>query len=108
MAQDFTVTITDPDRAAEWQKVLGTTTVCVTTPLPATVCLPGHPRAKAFFMDVTLLTQMQRDALIQHLSAKFNIPAADIAAEIDRDPLHAIPILDEHCTVAITNPQRWF
>lgn len=108
MAQDFTVTITDPDRAAEWQAMLGTTTVCVTSPLAVTVSLPGHPRAKAFFVDMTLLTEAQRDAVVRHLSTKFNVPAAEISAEIDRDPLHAIPILDEHCTVTVANPQRWF
>lgn len=107
MSQDFTVTITEPSRAAEWQAVFGTTTICVTTPLAQPCSLPGHPHTLAFFVDVPILTSEQRDSLITHLSIKFDVPKREIISEIERDPLHAIPILAEHCLVTVENPQRW-
>ncbi len=108
MGKDFAVTITDPDRAEEWRRVFGTTTVNVTGPLPKKVNLPGHPNALAFFLDLDLLTNQQHDALIEHLGTKFHMTENEVRAEIARDRVHAVPILDKDCTVSIANPQRWF
>jgi len=108
MGKDFSVTIIDPERAAEWTDVLGTTTVNVVSPLPSLVNLPGHPRALAFFLDIKLLSGAQRAALVNHLANKFGEPAADVEAAIAEDPDHAVPILDKDCIMVIQNPWRWF
>ena len=102
--KDFKVTITDPERAAEWLVILGTTTVCVESPFPILANLPGHPRAEIYLLDLDLLTVEQRERLISHLCRKFGVPAGEAETEIARA---GIPILAEHCILIIDNPIRW-
>ena len=105
MSKDFTVTITDPERAAEWQAVLGTTTVHVQSPIPTCANLPGKPGALVYFLDLDFLTPQQRVALVDHLAKKFGIDAADVRQLL---PGMGVPILAENCVVTVANPQRWF
>jgi hypothetical protein len=105
MAQDFTATITHPERAAEWQRVLGTTTVYITTPIPIRANLPGHPNAEIYLLDLNLISSQQREALITHLAARFNLPRQEVESDLDK---HGVPILAQDCIVAVANPHKWF
>lgn len=103
--KNFTVTITDPTRAAEWRSILGTSTLHVQSPIPTKANLPGKPNALVYFLDQESLTHDQLDALIDHLAAKFNIPPAEVRC----DAMHnGIPILAEHCVSIIADPLKWF
>ena len=64
MGEDFKVTICDPERKAEWEAVLGTTTVHVKSPFPTLANLPGHPGALIYELDLDFLSQEQRQKLI--------------------------------------------
>jgi predicted membrane channel-forming protein YqfA (hemolysin III family) len=61
--------------------------------------------ALIFLLDEKLITPEQRQRLVEHISRKFNIPAAEVEADIDGP---GAPILDEDCTVTVHNPQKWF
>lgn len=105
MAKDFQVVITDPDRKREWEEVLGTDCVAVKSPIPQRANLPGKPNAKIYLLDLDLLTTDQRQRLIAHLASKFNLDRQFVADNLDAQ---GVPILAEHCHVAVNNPQRWF
>ena len=105
MGQDFTVTITDPKHAAEFQRIFGTTTVHVKSPLPELDNLPGKPAKPVYMLDLELITDEQRIALIRHIADKFCIPLGEVAVTLD---MHGVPILAEHCVVTVEHPQKWF
>lgn len=105
MGKDFTVTITNEQRAAEWQAILGTITVHVKSPIPSPANLPGRGEALIYELDLDMITDEQRQRLISHLVAKFDIPQALVRADLDRQ---GVPILADDCIVAIANPQKWF
>jgi hypothetical protein len=100
----FTVTITDPQRAAEWQQVLGTTTLPVTSFIPTPANLPGIGAAYAYKLKLELLTHEQRDSLIAHIAQKFSRTPEEVAQGLDE---HGVPLLADDCVVAVFNPQKW-
>lgn len=105
MSKDFTVTITNPERAAEWEAILGTTTVYIKSPIPTPASLPGHPEALIYELDLNLITNEQCQKLIQHIANKFDIPLHVVEREL---PAQGVPILADDCTVSITaHPLRW-
>lgn len=105
MGKDFTVTITDQKRAAEFQDIFGTTTVHVKSPVPEMMNLPGKPGSLAYMLDMEFLTEAQRHALVMHIANKFVIPPGDVAATLDEN---GVPILAEHCVVTVEHPKKWF
>jgi hypothetical protein len=105
MSQDFTVTVTNPARAADWQAILGRTTVAVTSPIPTRANLPGHPDALIYMLDLDELLQEEIDRLIAFIAQRFQIAEAEVAHDIRRQ---GFPILADDCYVAVANPQRWF
>lgn len=105
MAKDFTVRITNPQRAAEWQAVFGTTTVCVRSPFPHFGNLPGFSEPQLLYLlDLDEITPEQRLALVMHIAEKFSLPAEEVEAALDTD---GVPLLAQDCTAVISNPQRW-
>lgn len=104
MAKDFTVTVTDPARAAEWEAVLGTARLHVRSPIPSRANLPGKPGAEIYLLDLELLTPEQRQRLVAHLAERFGLPVEFVEKNLD---VQGVPILAEHCVVAISNPQKW-
>jgi hypothetical protein len=54
-------------------------------------------------LDLDLITEAQRHALVMHIANKFIIPPGEVAATLDRN---RVPILAEHCVVM--HPQKWF
>lgn len=104
MAKDFEVIINDPDRRADFIKIFGRDRVNVTSPLPEWAELPTIGKAPVYKMDLNLLTLNERLRLVGHLAQKFNIPADEVARDLEKE---GVPILAQHCTVVVYNPQRW-
>jgi hypothetical protein len=103
--KDFTVAITNPERAADWQAILGRTTVAVMSPIATRANLPGHPDALIYMLDLDVLTAEEIDRLVEHLAKRFNIPVVDIGINLYKT---GVPILADDCIIIVANPQRWF
>lgn len=103
--KDFTVTVTNPERAADWQSILGRTTVVVCSPIPSRANLPGHPDTLIYMLDLDVLTAEETDRLVTFIAQRFHIAEADVARDLR---LQGVPILADDCTVTVWNPQRWF
>lgn len=105
MSKDFTATITNPERAAEWEALLDTTTVHIRSPIPQPASLPGHPKAMIYELDLALITDEQRQRLIQHFHLKFGVPKDTIMQTLNEI---GVPILTDDCIVSITShPLKW-
>lgn len=105
MSRDFKVTVFDPERAAEWQEIMGTTTLCVKSPIPSQASLPGIKTALIYELDLDLLTEEQLHRLVTHIANKFNYTPEEVKEAL---PIQGVPILADDCTVSMGNPQRWF
>jgi len=105
MSADFRVTIGGA-RGEEWERVAGTRTFPVMTPIPQMATLPGRPGlSKVFLVDLAELEPGVLDRIVAYLAAKFGLSEQEAAAEIKTA---GVPVLDEQCTVVVTNPQKWF
>lgn len=105
MGKDFTVTVTNSERAAMWLDVLGTATVHVKSPVATRANLPGKPNSLIYELDLEMITPEQREKLVAYIAQKFGIPSDDVAASLDD---HGVPMLADDCIVTVVNPQRWF
>lgn len=106
MGKDFTATISgNSDRAETWRKILGTETIYIKSPIRSFANLPGKPNTAIYELDLDLLTDDQRERLVSHLSARFDISITDVARDLD---VIGCPILADDVIVTIHNPQRWF
>jgi hypothetical protein len=104
MGGDFTVTVLEPDRAAEFEAIFGTTTVGVKSPFPVKADLPGHPDSWVYELDLGLITANQRARLVAHLAGEFDVPAEEVEATLDEQ---GVPIRVVDCAVGMANLLRW-
>lgn len=96
----FTVTITDPQRRAEWIDILGTDTVPVVSPIPHRASAPGRPDSLFYRLDLTRVTPDQRARLVKHLAAKFGL----LESAVERDMGdYQVPILADHTVLTGTS-----
>ena len=106
--KDFTATISNrsnPDRAIAWQKVFGSETIVLKSPVPSLARLPGRlTTALIYEVDIQALTGPQRKRLVAHLAEKFGYEAHVVEDALDTE---GCPILAEDVIVTIKNPQRW-
>jgi hypothetical protein len=105
MSKDFTATITNPKRAADWLDTIGTVTVHIKSPVPQRGSFPGIGEAEFYELDLDLLTEDQRARLIAHTAKRFNVPLEEVAAGLEE---HGMPILAKDCSIGVRNPQKWF
>ena len=105
MSKDFQVTVTNPERAAEWEKILGTATLPVKSPIPTPVLLPTVGKARIYELDLDLITDEQRQNLIVHIAQKFSLDPRDVEQGLEE---HGVPLLADDCIVAVFNPNKWF
>lgn len=102
---DFTAHVSgDNERVAAWLHVFAGAAVPLRSPVPHLARLPGRGEELVYLLDIEALTADQRGRLVQHIAAKFSIPAEEVDADLDT---HGCPILAEHVTVSIANPWRW-
>ena len=103
---DFRVNIYEKSkRGKEIRKVFGTTTLNIKSPIPEWIILPNKEKALAYYLDLDLITDRQREKLISHLSSQFNQPIEFVRDNLDKI---GVPILKKDCLLIIKNPQKWF
>jgi hypothetical protein len=95
MSKDFQVTVHEPTRAAEFEKIFGSATVCVTTGFPV-MCMIEKVERPCYMLDLKELGSAQKAALVKHLANKFGADAEDVVQAIYNIGL---PILAEECTL---------
>lgn len=100
---DFTVTV-GGSRGDEWERICGTRTFPVRSPIPVLADLPGKPSSRVFLLAIEDLDGEVREKIFAHLAQKFGLSPEEQMREINAQ---GIPILDEECSVMIRNPQRW-
>jgi len=98
MSHGFTVTVTEPTRAAEWSEILGTTTLRIRDPRPSRADLPGYPDIPVYLLDLESLTPDQLEKLTWHLAFKFDVPYDQVLHTLRSK---GIPIMCEHCMVGV-------
>jgi len=103
MDKGFTITVTDPERKAEWEGIFGTATVRVKSPFPTLADLLGRSDSMIFELDLEAITPEQREKLVAHIAERFSIPVAEVEALLDD---HGVPILAEHCVVSGIDPRQ--
>lgn len=103
MATDFHVTI-HGERGEEWERIAGTATFPVQSPIPVLAELPGRGTQRVFLLAIDELEASTLEKIVAHLAAKFGVPPEETEAEVRA---HGIPILDEECSLMIQNPQKW-
>jgi len=97
----------DSPRYADWQKVFDDPSrVPITTPIAERVQLPIGER-NVLFVACDLLTPSEKARLILMLAVKFRVDPQEVQNEIDADPRHAVPLLDEDLSVMVLRPQKW-
>jgi hypothetical protein len=101
---DFTVTI-GGSRGDEWERIAGTRTFPVRSPIPVLADLPGKPSAQVYLLDLASIAEGVRGRIVGHLSRKFGLSPDEAEAEATKQ---GIPILADECSVMIEHPQRWF
>jgi hypothetical protein len=101
---DFLLTVGGA-RAAEFERVFGSTTVRVLSPLPQRIRLPDGRVEPCYLLDTVALRSDQRRRLVAHLAEQFGLPESAIDGRLDED---GMPIVARDADLTILNPQRWF
>ena len=105
MSKDFEATITHPVRVKLFEEVFGRNTVYITSPVAQDVWIEGVGEARAYMLDMKLVTPVEFDRLVAALARRFGASPEEVAATIGRD---GVPILERNCRVVVHNPTRWF
>lgn len=106
MAKDFEVIVIDPpDRVEAFRKIFGRNSVCVQSPIPSMVRLPGGAEALAYLLDLDMITDEQEDRLVAHLARTNNQKEKDVRDDLRNDG--GLPILAEGTAIVVHNPLRW-
>lgn len=95
-----TARIHNPERLTLWQATFGSDTVPIKSIIPRRANLPGKPDALIYEMDLAAITSEQRTRLVEALAQKFNLPAAEIEANLDEQ---GCPILADDCVAGTSN-----
>lgn len=98
MSKDIQVTVTG-ERAELFQKVFGTNTVCVVSPLPQRVDLPGLGEQSVYMLDMNEVTPEQRERLKEELARRFCLLEDEVDEQLD---VYGVPILADHCVMTAT------
>ena len=104
MGKDFEVTIYDKKRKENFIEVFGTNIVKVKSPIPKWIIRPNGEEAEAYFLDLDLITEKERERLIRNISKRFNQTIEFVRKNLET---MGVPILAKHCSLIIHNPQRW-
>jgi hypothetical protein len=94
---DFWVTITNDERGEIWERVFGTRTMAVKSPLTKLGTFPGHEEPQAFYeLDLTCLSAEQRESLIEYICSTFRLGKDHVERLLDDI---SVPILSADCFV---------
>ena len=101
-----TVTVHEPTRAAEYQRIFGSATVPVKSFFPTLANLPGFKRPlEVYLLDLDKITTDQRGRLASHIAERFGLNSTEVNRDLDR---HGVPIRAEHCSAASSDPALFF
>lgn len=101
---DFEIIVHDKERKANFIEIFGSNTVKIESPFPKKIVKPNGEEALAYFLDLKSITEEQRKRLIENINKRFNQPIEFVSHLVDS---MGVPILSEHTTIVIHNPQRW-
>lgn len=105
MAKDFKIIIEDPERQQEFMDVFGRKELCIRSPLPQWVMLPGfNEMQEVYWLDMGELSTYEKQTLVSHLARKFEANPDDVRRALDEVGL---PIRADECFVVVNNPMRW-
>lgn len=85
-------------RYADWMRVFGSGMVELENPVGEYAILPGLGRQRSYKLKVSSLTVEQRERLIAWMAEKWNVPASQVAADLDGP--HGCPILADDVMVS--------
>jgi hypothetical protein len=93
-------------RATDFERVLGTHVVPVTSPAPHLARLPGFDERRAvYLLDLDWVREQGRwDQLVAFICERFGQEPEFVEANLDE---LGMPILESDTTLRIDNPQRW-
>lgn len=104
MGKDFQLTVHD-DRAAEYQRIFGTDTVYVKSPMAEIVTLEGTgERQSVYMLDLSLYDDLTHDRLVSYIARKFNADEADVTKELGE---RGLPIQAKNATLTVLHPMKW-
>ncbi len=100
MSKQFQVTVTNPDRAALFQRVFGSATVAVQFPFPVLADLPAPEGEQlVYLLDLREISDQQRARLVEHFIAEFNLDRVFVE---DRITGQGVPILARDAIMTTT------
>lgn len=105
MGKDFEVMIIDSERKKNFIEIFGTNIVKIESPIPKKIIRPNGEEALAYFLDLNLITDEERERLINNIVKRFDQSIEFVREHLDE---MGVPILKEGCSLWIENPQRWF
>jgi predicted nuclease of restriction endonuclease-like RecB superfamily len=80
--------------------------VPIVTPITQRVQLPIGVRS-VLFVSVRLLTEDERQRMVRHLVARFDIEPEEVESELATDPDHAVPLLAEDVSILVEKVAEW-
>jgi hypothetical protein len=103
--RDFWLHVGGP-RAADFERVYGTTIIAVTSPIAHMAGLPGFDEPQeVYLLDLDWLDEIgRRENLIAFIAERFGQDPAEVAQGLDEE---GMPILATDTTLRIEHPQRW-
>ena len=103
--KDFQASISKTsERAETWLAVFGSKTIPLKSPIPYKANIPEKGSVYVYDLDLSLLTQEQRQRLVIHIAKRFDYEESFVDKELDS---MGCPILAEDVTIIIHNPQKW-
>jgi hypothetical protein len=90
----ITLTITNPERKREFERVIGTNIIPVKSYIPRPVQIIGKGICNTYFLDFSQISKKQQEALINHLAQKFGCSLNEVQDDLSEKGL---PILAEDC-----------
>lgn len=99
---DFTATVHNEDRKANWLTVYGTDTIPIKSPIPSRANLPGLPSALIYELDLSAISTDQRQRPVTHITKRFDLDPTEVETELDEE---GVPILADDVTVTIHRPE---
>ena len=105
MERSFTVTVYDMVRKTAFERVFGSATVPVLSPLPQLAELPGFDEPQLVYeLDFERVTPEQRERLVTHIAGKFGLRRSEVEADLDAV---GMPILATGCVASLGDIRKF-
>ena len=92
-----TATISDPERKAFWESIIGGNEVPIVSFVPQMAKLPSFDVLQPIYMlSLKAITEEHRARLVEAIAQKFDIPASEVAETLND---HGVPILASDVSV---------